>query len=131
MLKLSPITYSVDLTNVNNPKLTRRQGANTDVIAEQIIGFRVGASVRVGTADQPYNFNSAAQSAANGCTSNCGYEDDWAQIRAVRISLIGRTPPNADLTSKYTNSFDGGPYKIQGVSVTINPRNLSMADQTN
>lgn len=131
VLKLNPITYRVDLTNPDDPKLVRQQSGNTDVIAEQVIGFRVGASVRVGTADQPYNFNSAGTSAADGCTSNCGYEDDWSQIRAVRISLLGRTPPNADLTSRYQNSFDGGPYKIQGVSVTINPRNLSMSDQTN
>ena len=131
VLKLNPITYSVDNSNASNPKLIRTQGTNQDVVAEQIIGFRVGASVREGTDDQPYNFNASGPSDLSGCTSNCGYENSWSQIRAVRISLIGRTPPNGDPTNKFRNSFDGGPYRIQGASVTINPRNLSMGDQTN
>lgn len=131
VMKLNPITYSVDSSNAANPKLIRTQGKNQDVVAEQIIGFRVGASVREGTVDQPYNFNASGTSDLSGCTSNCGYENTWSQIRAVRISIIGRTPPNGDLTNKFHNSFDGGPYRIQGASVTINPRNLSMIDQTN
>jgi prepilin-type N-terminal cleavage/methylation domain-containing protein len=130
VLKLSPITYSVDVTAPKNPKLIRQVlGGTPDVVAEQIIGFRVGASARVGLVDEPYSFNAAAQSPANGCTANCGYENDWSQVRAVRISLIARTPPNNDPTDTFRNSFDGGPYRIQGASVTINPRNLSMNDQ--
>jgi hypothetical protein len=26
------------------------------------------------------------------------------------------------------NSYDNGPYKIQGLSVVVNPRNISMGD---
>ena len=129
VIKLNPITYRVDISTPTNPKLVRQQGGNTDVVAEQIIGFRIGASARIGLVDEPYSFNSAAASPANGCTANCGYENDWSQVRAVRISLIGRTPPNNDPTDTFRNSFDGGPYRIQGASVTINPRNLSMNDQ--
>jgi hypothetical protein len=118
VMKLKPVVYSVDISTASNPKLTRTQGSTTDVIAEQVIGFRVGASVRNGTTDKPYSFNAIAD-----------YSQDWSLVRAVRISVIGRTPPVVDANNPYTNAFDGGPYKIQGVSVTINPRNLSMNDQ--
>src|ERR1700674_4167957 len=120
VLRLSPITYAVDISNPDNPKLTRQAGSGTpDVIAEQIIGFRVGASLRNGTTDQPYNFNSGPT----------GYNGDWTLIRSLRISLLARTPPGNDPLDTYQNSFDLGPYRIEGVSVTINPRNLSMTDQ--
>lgn len=119
VLKLNPVVYSVDITTASNPKLVRKQGsAAADVIAEQVIGFRVGASVRNGTTDKPYSFNATTD-----------YSQDWSKVRAVRISLIGRTPPVNDPNNTYANAFDGGPYRIQGVSVTINPRNLSMNDQ--
>jgi prepilin-type N-terminal cleavage/methylation domain-containing protein len=130
IIKLSPITYWVDYTTTPaNPKLMRSQGGNKDVVAEQIIGFRVGAAARFNTTTTNYLFNASGPSVASGCTTNCGYNNDWAQVRAIRVSVIGRTPPNSDLATNYHNSFDGGPYKIQGLSVTINPRNLSMTDQ--
>ncbi|MBI3669729.1 MAG: hypothetical protein HY237_08120, partial [Acidobacteria bacterium] len=53
---------------------------------------------------------------------------DYTLVRAVRVSLIGRTPPVTDPTFKFRNTFDGGPYQIQGLSVVVNPRNLSMKD---
>jgi hypothetical protein len=52
----------------------------------------------------------------------------------VRISLIGRTPPrlysnsNVNSAALFTNAFDGQPYKIQSLSIIVNPRNLSMND---
>ncbi|HJX83569.1 MAG TPA: prepilin-type N-terminal cleavage/methylation domain-containing protein [Candidatus Angelobacter sp.] len=120
VLRLSPITYAVDITtNPDDPRLTRQVGSGTpDVIAENIIGFRVGASLRNGTTDQPYNFNSGPS----------GYNSDWTLIRSIRVSLIARTPPGNDPLDNYTNAFDQGHYRIEGVSVTINPRNLSMTD---
>jgi hypothetical protein len=45
IMRLSPVTYQVDASNATNPKLTRTQGGTTDVIAEQIIGFKVGATI--------------------------------------------------------------------------------------
>jgi prepilin-type N-terminal cleavage/methylation domain-containing protein len=129
VIKLNPITYQVDVSNATNPKLVRQQGGTTDVVAEQIIGFRIGASARIGLVDEPYSFNAAAASPSSGCTSSCGYGNDWSQVRSLRISLIARTPPRSDPTDTFRNSFDGGPYRIQGASVTINPRNLSMNDQ--
>ncbi len=134
VLRLNAIQYSVDISTPTNPRLMRKQGTQAlvagggDVIAEQIIGFRVGASIRNGAVDQPYSFNASGPTISSGCTQNCGYNNDWTEIRAVRISLIGRTPPNGDVNDHYVNSFDGGPYRIQGLSVTINPRNLSMND---
>src|SRR5215831_891673 len=114
VLKISPITYSVDASDPTDPKLVRTQGGVPSVIAEQIIGFKVGASVWNGTTDNTYSFDAAS------------YNHDWSLIRSVRVSMIGRTP--TDLSSPFRNSFDGGPYKIQSISVVINPRNLSMND---
>jgi prepilin-type N-terminal cleavage/methylation domain-containing protein len=116
VLKLSPITYSVDASDPTNPKLVRTQSGQTDVISEQIIGFKVGASIwnsATGT-DNTYSFDAAS------------YQHDWPLIRSVRVSMIGRTP--ADYSSTFRNNFDGGAYKIESVSVVINPRNLSMND---
>jgi hypothetical protein len=112
----------------------RKQGTQNlaagkgDVVAEQIIGFRVGASIRHASIDQPYSFNVNGPTISSGCTQNCGYSGDWTEIRSVRVSLIGRTTPNQDGADQFRNSFDNGPYRIQGISVTINPRNLSMND---
>ena len=114
VLKLAPVTYSVDASDPTDPKLIRTQNGQPSVIAEQIIGFKVGASVWNGTTDNTYSFDAAS------------YNHDWSLIRSVRVSMIGRTP--TDLSSPFRNSFDGGPYKIQSISVVINPRNLSMND---
>ena len=40
-MRLSPTTYTVDATDNTNPKLIRTQAGATNVIAEQIIGFKV------------------------------------------------------------------------------------------
>jgi hypothetical protein len=114
VLKLAPITYSVDASDPTDPKLVRTQNGQPSIIAEQIIGFKVGASVWNGTTDNTYSFDAAS------------YNHDWSLIRSVRVSMIGRTP--TDMGSSFRNSFDGGPYKIQSISVVINPRNLSMND---
>lgn len=116
VMKISPITYTVDASDPTDPKLTRKQAGVTNVIAEQIIGFKVGAAIWNGVTDGTYNFDAS--------TYVPPY--DWSLIRAVRVSMIGRTP--ADITNNFHNSFDGGAYKIESVSVVINPRNLSMND---
>ena len=114
VLKIAPITYSVDASDPTDPKLIRTQGGQPSVIAEQIIGFKVGASIWNGTTDNTYSFDAST------------YNHDWSLIRSVRVSMIGRTP--SDPSNSFRNSFDGGPYKIQSISVVINPRNLSMND---
>jgi len=114
VLRLAPITYSVDASDPTDPKLVRTQNGQPSVIAEQIIGFKVGASIWNGTTDNTYSFDAAS------------YNHDWRLISSVRVSMIGRT--QTDMGSSFRNSFDGGPYKIQSISVVINPRNLSMND---
>jgi Tfp pilus assembly protein PilW len=123
ILRLQPITYKVDVTNAANPVLERVQNGVTNVLAQQIIGFRVGASLwnDVHNTDaQPYNFQS----------SSFGTGYDFTIVRSVRVSIIGRTTPGSTGMYNYQNSFDGGPYQVMGAAVVVNPRNLSMADST-
>ena len=129
VIRLTPIKYDVDLSVPADPKLRRTllvQGAtpaaNGVTLAEQVIGFKVGAALVNGTTDQPtYNFDSSTFK-VNGL--GAGY--DYTMVRSVMVSLIGRMPPVEDPTYVFRNSFDGGPYQIQGVSVVVNPRNMSM-----
>lgn len=119
VLKISPVIYKVDTTNPANPKLTRVQGGVTSVVADQVVGFKVGASIwnaATATSNDNYNFDAST------------YAFDYSSIRSIRISLIGRTAPLNSAQSAYRNSFDGGPYRIEAISTVINPRNLSMKD---
>jgi prepilin-type N-terminal cleavage/methylation domain-containing protein len=134
LLRLQPIVYKVDDTNPANPKLTRTVGtAPADVIAEQIVGFKVGASIAnpTNTTDGIYvydasHFGVGCGPVGPGCPV-AGF--DFSVIRSIRVAVIGRTPPNAGSAGKFVNTYDNGPYQIQGLSVVINPRNLSMTDQ--
>jgi prepilin-type N-terminal cleavage/methylation domain-containing protein len=119
VLKISPVIYKVDTTNPGDPTLTRTQGGVTSVVADQIVGFKVGASIwnaATATSNDNYNFDAST------------YAYDYSSIRSIRISLIGRTAPLNSAQSNYRNSFDGGSYRIEAISTVINPRNLSMKD---
>lgn len=120
VLKLNPIFYRVDAaTDRTRPVLLRIQGNSQDIVAEQIIGFKVGVTLwndPLATTDAEYNFD------ANS------YNFDYTRIRSVRISLIGRTTPNQDPNNRFRNTFDQGPYQIQVMSVVANPRNLNLND---
>jgi len=124
VIKLAPITYQVSTTNAGDPQLTRTQNGSTTVVMDQVIGFKVGASVwndGSGGTDStyaPYYYDPSAFPNPN----------DFALIRSVRVSLIARTAPNTNPTYTFRNSFDGGPYQIQGAAVVVNPRNMSMND---
>ncbi len=128
-MRITGVTYTVDNSDPTNPKLVRiplgtAAAGSPNIIAEQIVGFKVGAwtstwSQPKATANDPtasnfYSFDSTQ------------YNKDWTAIRAVRINLVGRTPPSSDPTHPFTNSYDGGSYQTQAISVVINPRNLSM-----
>jgi hypothetical protein len=123
ILRLAPITYQVSTANPSDPVLTRTQGGTTSNVAEQVIGFKVGAVAWNVTSDTiPYSYfasNSAASSPA-------GYSNEWWLIRSVQVALIARTTPVTDPTYTYRNGFDGGPYQIESEIATVNPRNLSM-----
>ncbi|MGH9704462.1 MAG: PulJ/GspJ family protein [Candidatus Acidiferrales bacterium] len=111
------IQYSVDASDPTNPKLVRQQSGVTSVVAEQIVGFKVGATVMNGTQDSSaYDYNAA------------DYNYNYTLVRSIGITLIGRTPPNNDANYGFRNKFDQGPYEIQGISIAVNPRNLTMND---
>jgi prepilin-type N-terminal cleavage/methylation domain-containing protein len=114
ILKIDAITYSVDtVTNPANPTLVRTQGTGgpATVVADQIIGFKVGAW---NTVTNQYEYTAA------------NYNADWSSIKSVRLSLIGRTNPQTTANTGYKNTFDNGSYRVEGVSIVVNPRNLSM-----
>jgi prepilin-type N-terminal cleavage/methylation domain-containing protein len=133
VVKIAPITYWVNTAVATNPTLTRTENGVDSPIASQIIGFKLGASTvvlngtNVTSSSGAYCYNAASS------TSPC-YDNQFDQIRSIRIALIGRTPPglysNSNVYSPtlFTNSFDGQPYKIQALSIIVNPRNLSMND---
>jgi prepilin-type N-terminal cleavage/methylation domain-containing protein len=125
VMKLQPTTYRVDVSNPNDPILQRVQNGNTDNIAEQVIGFKVGAAywnVQNSATSLTYSFYQQNLPTA----TPAGYQSDFALVRSVRVTLIGRTNPNPDPTYTFRNTFDGGPYQVVDASVVINPRNMTM-----
>lgn len=58
--------------------------------------------------------------------STSDYNSDFANVQAVRVTLIGRTTPSNDPLYTYENPFDQGFYQIRGSSIIVNPRNLTM-----
>jgi len=127
VIKLRPVTYRVNTAAANNPVLQRVQGASVDNVADQIIGFKVGATLWNGavTSSEEYNYDASSYN-TDGIAGSSAF--DYTLIRSVRVSLIGRTTPNPDPRYTFRNTFDNGPYQILGASVVVNPRNLSMRD---
>jgi type II secretory pathway pseudopilin PulG len=144
----SNITYAVQ-TNPNNPsdpQLLRCLGvgctvANSTVLTDQVIGFKVGAALwdnaAVGATEiANYFYNSAnyCSDAVNNadCTQvppPANDPNDFTLIRAVRVSMIGRTTPSSDLSvARFQNGFDNGPYWVQQASVVVDLRNMSIND---
>lgn len=114
ILKIQGTTYGVSLANPADPTLVRSQdNGAAQFVADQIIGFRIGG---FGTPN-------------GGGTSQFYYDTtayDLNSVTAVRISLIGRTNPVNNPQDAYRNTFDGGSYRVEGVSIVVDPRNLSM-----
>ncbi len=144
ILKLAPITYQVDTTtNPANPTLTRTVANGTPVtVMEQVIGFKVGAAIwnapnstdgtdltpcPSGSGICPYNYYAKTYNiSGTGTTGDQAY--NFTLVRAVRVSLIGRTTPSTDPNYKFRNAFDSGPYQVQGTALVVNPRDMSMND---
>ncbi len=162
IIKLAPINYLVcagpgsnatwcadtssTSPDIQDPKLMRVQNGIANVVMEQVIGFRAGATlwnggIVAGTGDETTDNDSVSANydylastyciggvvTTTGCTGGTSAPYRFSLIRAVRVSLIGRTPPsNAD--SEFHNSFDNGRYQVQGIAVVVNPRNMSMND---
>jgi len=147
IVKLAPITYKVDTTtNPADPALTRTQNGVTSTVMDQVVGFKIGAAIwnapfsTDGTDLTPCNPNNPSASGICPFVYNAAYYNingtggtydqayNFTLVRAVRISLIGRSTPNYDPNYKIRNTFDGGPYQVQSMAVTVNPRDLSMND---
>jgi prepilin-type N-terminal cleavage/methylation domain-containing protein len=123
VLRLQPVTYQVSTANPADPQLVRVQAGVTSVLADQVIGFKVGAAAWNVTDDTiPYSYNASAAFTA----TPPGYNNQFWLIRSVQISLIARTTPVTDPTYTYRNGFDTGPYQIESVMVVVNPRNMTM-----
>jgi prepilin-type N-terminal cleavage/methylation domain-containing protein len=130
VLLLAPITYNVNTTTAKDPKLIRTQGGVSSTLADQVIGFKVGAVLWNTACPSEGITGAGADDDSSYCydSSTAGYSSQWTNVRSVQISLIGRTNPNPGSTYTYRNSFDSGPYQIEGVMVVLNPRNMSMND---
>jgi hypothetical protein len=131
ILKLSPISYYVNASNANDPQLIRKQGGNTVAVMDQVIGFKVGATIWnsiTNTMKTQYNYDASTYNVNNSSPPPYDSAYMFSLVRSVRVSLIGRTKPSTDPSFTFRNPFDGGPYQVQGASVVVNPRNLSMND---
>lgn len=122
VIRLAPITYYVDTSNPNDPKLMRQVwGGTATAVMDQVVTFKVGAALENDPTSNYYYKASAATNASGG------YNSDFTLVRSIRVTLMARTVPNGALP--YRNGFDGGPYQVLGASVVVNPRNMSMRDQ--
>jgi hypothetical protein len=125
VLRLLPIQYSVSVANASDPQLVRTQNGTSSVVMDQVIGFKVGAAFWNNSSSTfEYCYNTGAY--CDAADTMPGYYSNFTLIRAVRVSIIGRTTPSSDPTYTYRNPFDNGPYQIRGNSIVVNPRNLTM-----
>ncbi|MDR3762645.1 MAG: prepilin-type N-terminal cleavage/methylation domain-containing protein [Acidobacteriota bacterium] len=99
------ITYSVNASN----QLVRTANGVSAVIADNILSFKVGAMIEGGST---FSYIPSSYSPRN--------------IRALRLSFLGSSTP--DPTNPFQNTLDGGHYRIEGASIMVNPRNLSLHD---
>jgi hypothetical protein len=114
VLNLVPTSYSVNSSN----QLVRQAGigGTQDVIAEQIIGFKVAPFTSNPVTGTPRYTNTPSD-----------YNSAWTSLSAVQIQLVARATPGSDGSSNsFQNTYDQGPYQVQALSVVISPRNLSM-----
>jgi prepilin-type N-terminal cleavage/methylation domain-containing protein len=141
----SNVTYSVQINpqQANDPQLVRCDSNGCAVLADQVLGFKVGAALwnndQGGQPDIANYFYDSSKYCNEINGANCNTvpppvndQYNFSLIRAVRVSLIGRTPPKSDATlNKFANGFDAGPYLIQQTSVVVDLRNLSIGDFQN
>jgi hypothetical protein len=98
---------------------------------DQVIGFKVGATIWnsiTSTMKTQYNYDASTYDVNNISPPPYDSAYMFSLVRSVRVSLIARTQPSTDPSFTFRNPFDGGPYQVQGASVVVDPRNLSMND---
>ncbi|MGH9688079.1 MAG: PulJ/GspJ family protein [Candidatus Acidiferrales bacterium] len=142
----SQIKYSVVVSpsNTADTQLQRCDSSGCAVLADQVIGFKLGAALWSNESnDQPdianYFYDSSKYCYDSDGTTDCNATPapandpyDFGLIRAVRVSLIGRTIPSTDpVLNKFANGFDNGPYLVQQSSVVVDLRNMSIGDFQN
>jgi len=138
----SPCSTSSTSPDISDPKLERVQTSfdasnnpskTASIVMEQVIGFKVGASILntsnfqslgIDTSSSQYIYD--ASTYTNQTTNDLRY--DFTAVRSVRASIIARTTPNNSGTYTFRNTFDSGPYQVQGMAVAVNARNMSMND---
>ncbi len=130
ILKLSAISYYVNISNPNDPQLIRQQAGNSIAVMDQVIGLKVGAAIRnsiANTMNAQYNYDASTYNVNNASPPPYDSPYLFSLVRSVRVSLIARTQPSTDPSFTFRNPFDGGPYIVQGASVVVNPRNLNLS----
>ena len=119
VMKLAPTQYQIDTSTPSDPrKLTRTQNGVTDIIAEQNIGFKVGAATWNVNLLPPAFRPIASTRPMRWQPPRRAHGDDFEFGGApVRVTMIGRTTPNPDPTYTFRNAFDGGPYQVSDATV--------------
>jgi len=145
------VTYAVQnsASDATDPQLLRCAGtacttADQQLLSDQVIGFKVGAALWDNAQANATDIANYFYNSKNYCSNAVGNADctttpppqndpnDFTLVRAVRVSVVGRTHPNGDLSFlHFNNGFDNGPYLVQQASVVIDLRNLSNPDTTN
>lgn len=132
------VSYSVQANpnNAADPQLVRCTNNTCTAVADQVIGFKIGAALWDST--QSTDLASYYYNAANYCSQSvtpnpdCSTSPqandpyDFSLVRAIRLSLIARTPPASDQSVyNFKNGFDGGPYLVQQGAIVVDLRNMS------
>ena len=131
---MQPIKYTVTTTatvnGIEDPQLVRTQSGTSNVVMDQVVGFKVGAAWWDNNTDTfAYCYNTGAYCDPPAKNTIPGYNSDFTLVRSVRlVTIIGRTTPSTDPTYQYQNPFDNGRYQIRGSSIVVNPRNLTMSN---
>jgi len=133
----SPCDTSTTSDDIADPKLKRTYNVvtsscpngcpQTDIVMDQVIGFKVGAAIFNTASDSSstqYNYDSSTYT--NSTANDSAY--NFTMVRSIRASIIARTTPNSSASYTFRNTFDGGRYQVQGMAVVVNPRNMSMND---
>jgi hypothetical protein len=132
------VSYSVqpNPTNAADPQLMRCTAGACAAVVDQVIGFKIGAALwdnkQVNGAELVNYFFNAANY-CNDYAADCSVSPppandpyDFSLVRAVRISMIARTPPKTDQSLfSFQNGFDNGPYLVQQSAVVVDLRNMS------
>ena len=146
------ITYAVlpSAADPTNTQLLRCVGtsctaANSQILTDQVIGFKAGAilwdNAKANATDDANFFYDASAYCTDAIPgADCSLSPppandpyDFSLIRAVRLSIVARTTPNADVSAlnKLKNGFDGGPYLVQQGSVSVDLRSITNSDILN